>query len=73
MLLLEAARRLVSVGVNSMNLFGEARNPSNGFYERMGAERAYAANGDFHGAYGWRDLTRLLLMEKKLAGHQTRR
>jgi hypothetical protein len=27
----------------------------------MGAERLYAANGEFHGGYGWRDLHRLLL------------
>ena len=48
------------MGANSMNLFGDARNPSNGFYERMGAERTYAENGDFHGGYGWRDLGKLL-------------
>ena len=59
MLLLEAARRLREMGANSMNLFGDARNPSNGFYERMGAERTYAQNGDFHGGYGWRDLRKL--------------
>jgi ribosomal protein S18 acetylase RimI-like enzyme len=59
-LLLEAARRLRKMGANSMNLFGDARNPSNGFYERMGAERTYAENGDFHGGYGWRDLGKLL-------------
>ena len=59
MLILEAARRLLNIGVNSMNLFGEARSPSNGFYERMGAERTYAENGDFHGGYGWRDLRKL--------------
>lgn len=39
-----------------MLLFGDANNPSNGFYEAMGAERLYAANGEFHGGYGWRDL-----------------
>jgi hypothetical protein len=42
-----------------MLLFGEARNPSNGFYEALGAERLFAANGDFHGGYGWRDLRKL--------------
>lgn len=60
MLLLEAARRLVKMGANSMNLFGDARSRSNGFYERMGAERTYAENGDFHGGYGWRDLRSLI-------------
>jgi hypothetical protein len=42
-----------------MLLFGDAQNPSNGFYEALGAERLYAANGEFHGGYGWRDLQRL--------------
>jgi hypothetical protein len=32
------------------------RDPSNGFYERMGAERLFAPNGDSHGGYGWRDI-----------------
>ena len=42
-----------------MLLFGDAQNPSNGFYEAMGAERLYAASGEFHGGYGWRDLHEL--------------
>jgi hypothetical protein len=36
-------------------LFGEATNPSNGFYEAFGAERLYTDSGEFNGAYGWRD------------------
>jgi len=39
-----------------MLLFGDARSPSNGFYERFGAERLVSAGGGFHGGYGWRDL-----------------
>ena len=39
-----------------MLLFGEATNPSNGFYEAFGAERLYSSAGEFHGGYGWRDL-----------------
>ena len=39
-----------------MLLFGEASNPSNGFYEKFGAERIYGDGGEFHGSYGWRDL-----------------
>ena len=39
-----------------MLLFGEASNPSNGFYEKFGAERLYGEGKEFHGAYGWRDL-----------------
>jgi GNAT superfamily N-acetyltransferase len=59
MLLREVAQRLLAMGIHSMNLFGEAGNPSNGFYERLGAERTYAENGDFHGGYGWRDLRQM--------------
>jgi putative acetyltransferase len=59
-LLLSVASRFVDRGVTSMLLFGEASNPSNGFYEAFGAERLYGAGGEFHGAYGWRDLTVLL-------------
>ena len=54
------ARRFLAEGVGSMLLFGDARNPSNGFYERLGAERLFSPEGDFHGGYGWRDLRRLV-------------
>ena len=56
LLLCNVARQFLSQGVTSMLLFGEATNPSNGFYEAFGAERLYAENGEFNGAYGWRDL-----------------
>jgi ribosomal protein S18 acetylase RimI-like enzyme len=58
-LLCAAAHRFIERGVNSMLLFGDAKSPSNGFYEAMGGERLHAANGAFHGGYGWRDLQRL--------------
>lgn len=61
-LLGHAARRFLGQGVQSMLLFGDARSPSNGFYERMGAERLFAPDGGFHGGYGWRDLRRLAEM-----------
>ncbi len=54
------ARRFLAQGVGSMLLFGDARNPSNGFYERLGAERLFSPQGEFHGGYGWRDLRRLV-------------
>ena len=50
------SRRFLSEGITSMLLFGDSRNPSNGFYERLGAERLFSAEGKFHGGYGWRDL-----------------
>lgn len=54
------ARRFLAQGVSSMLLFGDARSPSNGFYERLGAERLQSPAGEFHGGYGWRDLGRLI-------------
>ena len=58
-LLCLSAQRFLAAGVGSMLLFGDARSPSNGFYEAMGGERLYAASGEFHGGYGWPDLSRL--------------
>jgi ribosomal protein S18 acetylase RimI-like enzyme len=59
-LLCAAARQFLDRGIDSMLLFGDARSPTNGFYERMGGERLFSAAGEFHGAYGWRDLRRLI-------------
>jgi L-amino acid N-acyltransferase YncA len=59
LLLGAVARRFVERGVNSMLLFGDAANPSNGFYEAFGADRLYSDAGEFHGGYGWPDLERL--------------
>jgi ribosomal protein S18 acetylase RimI-like enzyme len=56
LLLCNVARRFLSEGVTSMLLFGEATNPSNGFYEALGASRIFSASGEFHGTYGWPDL-----------------
>jgi L-amino acid N-acyltransferase YncA len=58
-LLGHVTRRFLSDGISSMLLFGNARNPSNAFYEALGAEKLFAANGEFHGGYGWRDLREL--------------
>lgn len=55
------ARRFLDRGIASMLLFGDARSLSNGFYERLGAERLLNAEGQFHGGYGWRDLHDLSL------------
>src|SRR5215472_7913730 len=60
LLLRVVARRFVERGVTSMLLFGDARNPSNGFYEAFGAERLYSEQGEFHGGYGWLDLCKLI-------------
>ena len=58
-LVAHAARRFLSEGMASMLLFGDAKSPSNGFYEHLGAERLLSAQGEFHGGYGWRDLHHL--------------
>lgn len=55
----QVARRFLERGMTSMLLFGDARSPSNGFYEHLGAERLVSAEGAFHGGYGWRDLHHL--------------
>ncbi len=59
LLLCRVAHRFLERGVTSMLLFGDAANPSNAFYEALGAERLHAATGEFHGGYGWRDLHEL--------------
>lgn len=54
------ARRFLERGITSMLLFGDASSPSNGFYERLGAERLHSPEGRFHGGHGWRDLRQLV-------------
>ncbi|HEY6977375.1 MAG TPA: GNAT family N-acetyltransferase [Chitinophagaceae bacterium] len=54
------APRFLSWGISSMLLFGDAKNPSNGFYEALGAEKLFLKTGEFHGGYGWRNLTALV-------------
>jgi len=56
-LLCASANRFLACGIRSMLLFGDAASSSNGFYEARGGQRLRTATGDFHGAYGWPDLT----------------
>ncbi|MBA4850665.1 GNAT family N-acetyltransferase [Emticicia sp. BO119] len=49
-------RRFLDNGIHTMVLFGIPQNPSCGFHEAMGGKRLYAANRQFHGGYGWKDL-----------------
>ena len=51
--------RFIAAGINSMLLFSEADNPSGYFYEAMKGERLLDARGNFHGGYGWPDLTKI--------------
>jgi ribosomal protein S18 acetylase RimI-like enzyme len=59
-LVCRVASEFVQRGINSMLLFGDASNPSNKFYEQIGAEKLFARNGEFHGGYGWTDLQKLV-------------
>lgn len=61
-LICNVAQEFLRQGITSMLLFGDAHNPSNGFYERMGGEKLFAKNGEFHGGYGWKDLQRLAVI-----------
>ena len=54
------ADRFLTRGGTSMLLFGDAGNPSNGFYEHLGAVRLLSPEGEFHGGYGWPDLRELV-------------
>jgi GNAT superfamily N-acetyltransferase len=56
-LLGHVARRFQSLGINSMWLFGDARNPSSRVWKRLGAVKTDADPGT--GNYGWRDLAKL--------------
>lgn len=58
-LICSVAQEFIHRSISSMLLFGDANNPSNGFYERMGGEKLFAKNGEFHGGYGWRELRKL--------------
>ena len=65
LLVCQIADRFLTQGVRSMLLFGDARNPSNGFYEHLGAVRLLSAEGEFHGGYGWPDLGELVALCRK--------
>jgi hypothetical protein len=60
LLLCNVARQFLSQGVTSMLLFGDAANRPTRSYEAFGAERLYSDAGEFHGGYGWRDLSVLV-------------
>ena len=59
-LICSVGHEFIRRGISSMLLFGDEKNPSNAFYEIMGAEKLIAPNGEFHGGYGWKDLQKLI-------------
>ena len=52
-------RRFLSQGIESMVLFGDARNPSCACWAALDGEPLAHPDGTFSGTYGWRDLRRL--------------
>ena len=58
-MMVETARRFLERGIHSFILFAERSNPTIGFYDRLGGERLLDGHGQFHGAYGWRDVRTL--------------
>ena len=58
-LLCEVCRRFLADGVTSMMLFSQVENPSCGFFDALGGERLLSEAGEFHGAFGWRDMRTL--------------
>jgi GNAT superfamily N-acetyltransferase len=56
----ETARRFLERDIHSFILFAERSNPTITFYDRLGGERLLDERGQFHGAYGWRDVTTLI-------------
>jgi len=53
------ARRFLARKIESFCLFAELRNPTLGFYDRLGGERLHDEHGRFTGAFGWRNLSAL--------------
>jgi GNAT superfamily N-acetyltransferase len=56
----ETARRFLDRGIGAFILFAELSNPTLAFYDRMGGERLLDDDGQFAGAYAWRDLPKLI-------------
>jgi ribosomal protein S18 acetylase RimI-like enzyme len=57
------ARRFRSLGINSMWLFGDARNPSSRAWRSLGATKTDDDPGT--GNYGWRDLAALAALPQE--------
>ncbi len=56
-LICAAAARFLGAEMRSMMLFSQAENPACRFFEAMGGQRILNDRGEFHGAFGWQDLT----------------
>jgi len=58
-LLGQVVKKFIEMNIFSMVLFSEPQNPTGKFFEKLGAKKLYANNGEFHGGYGWTDLNKL--------------
>ncbi len=56
-LICAAAARFLGAEMRSMMLLSQAENPACRFFEAMGGQRILSDRGEFHGAFGWQDLT----------------
>ena len=52
--------RFLKNDLRSMILFADPQNPNILFYEKLGGQRLYDKEGNFHGAYGWKDINLIL-------------
>ncbi len=50
----------LSKGFNSMILFADPDNPNIKFYDILGGQRLMDKDGNFQGAFGWKDLKALI-------------
>ncbi|HEV7781181.1 MAG TPA: GNAT family N-acetyltransferase [Chitinophagaceae bacterium] len=55
-LLSRAFKMFKDMGIQSVVLFGDAKNPAGGFHEAMGAKKLFSPDGGFHGGYGWTNI-----------------
>ena len=56
-LICAAAARFLKAEMKSMMLLSQAENPACRFFEALDGQRILDEHGDFHGAFGWQDLT----------------
>ena len=61
----KVVQRFLSKGLDSMLLFADPENPNIRFYETLQGERILDKEGNFHGAYGWRNLKSLAALCNK--------
>jgi ribosomal protein S18 acetylase RimI-like enzyme len=61
-------KKFIALDIFSMVLFSEPQNPTGKFFEKLGANKLYAKNGEFHGGYGWTELKKLATICHAVAG-----